>query len=411
MASWQEGLSQAWKNDISFLQLVSDLSGIAIALWVAGEGEAGARWASCSCDAHPCFARPALRTTLEEHCCGGMPSIYLENNLVFYGVMPIGTFALAIGPATFSAVPRDSIGADPAGLPLDPVVPLARADLDTVGKYIKLIYHHFMGTVVSCEEIPVTAEMLEHWEPAGALEEYQLDQSEHDRDHQDGRNYEQELLRAVEQGDTDLLKELMNRPAPQFDQIGALSEEKSKENEYLAVSLITLVTRAAVAGGAPAETAHQLGDVYLKRLGKAVLRGEPPTFLSFSAILAFTEMVRRTREEKSERSCVEACKAYIEKHLRHNLEVGEIAPAIGISRSYLSRIFHQTEGITIQQFIQRERCHHAARMLLYSNYPISQIAQYFGFSSQSYFGVCFQHWYGVSPNAYRQAGQQNSAHP
>lgn len=405
MASWQEGLSQAWKNDISFLQLVSDLSGMAIALWVSGDGETGARWASCPCEVHPCFASPALRTTLEEHCRGGMPSIYLENNLVFYGVMPIGAFALAIGPATFLSVPGDSIRTDSAGLQ-----PVARADLDTVARYMKLIYHHFMGTAVCCEEIPVTAEMLENWQPAGALEEYQLDQSEHDRDHRSGRHYEKELLRAVEQGDTDLLKELMNRPAPRFDQIGALSEAKSKENEYLAVSLITLVTRAAVAGGAPAETAHELGDVYLKRLGKAVLRGESPTFLSFSAILAFTEMVRRARAEKSERSCVEACKAYIEKHLRHSLEVSEIAPAIGISRSYLSRVFHQTEGITIQQYIQRERCNHAARMLLYSNYPISQIAQYFGFSSQSYFGVCFQNWYGVSPSAYRRAGQQNSAH-
>ena len=50
-------------------------------------------------------------------------------------------------------------------------------------------------------------------------------------------------------------------------------------------------------------------------------------------------------------------------------------------------------------------CRHAARMLQYSDYTISQIAQYFGFSSQSYFGTCFQTWYGMTPNAYRKANR------
>ena len=61
------------------------------------------------------------------------------------------------------------------------------------------------------------------------------------------------------------------------------------------------------------------------------------------------------------------------------------------------------------QYIQKEKCRHAAQMLQYTDYSISQIAQYFGFSSQSYFGACFQTWYGMTPNAYRISKQQN--HP
>jgi AraC-like DNA-binding protein len=96
-------------------------------------------------------------------------------------------------------------------------------------------------------------------------------------------------------------------------------------------------------------------------------------------------------------------KQYIEKNLRKNLQVGDIAPAIGLSRTYLSRLFHQAEGITVQQYIQKEKCRHAAQMLQYTDYSISQIALYFSFSSQSYFGSCFQTWYGMTPNAYRKA--------
>ena len=98
-------------------------------------------------------------------------------------------------------------------------------------------------------------------------------------------------------------------------------------------------------------------------------------------------------------------KEYIEKNLRKDLKVGDIAPAIGVNRTYLSRLFHQEEGITVQQYVQKEKCRHAAQMLQYSDHTIAQIALYLGFSSQSYFGACFQTWYGMTPNAYRRAKQ------
>ena len=212
-----------------------------------------------------------------------------------------------------------------------------------------------------------------------------------------------QLLHLVESGDTEALQKMLDGPAPDYAQITSFSAQEEKAGEYLVVSVITLMTRAAVTGGASLEAAHELGDVYLKRLGQAVLNGESFLGLSYNAMLEFTELVKRAKEARSGLSYVDACKEYIEKNLRKNLQVGDIAPAIGLSRTYLSRLFHQAEGITVQQYIQKEKCRHAAQMLQYTDYSISQIAQYFGFSSQSYFGACFQTWYGMTPNAYRKA--------
>ena len=103
----------------------------------------------------------------------------------------------------------------------------------------------------------------------------------------------------MKNGDTDALKKMLLGPTPDYAGIGELSGETIKENEYLVVSVVTLMTRAAVAGGASAEAAHELGDVYLKRLAKAVLRNESFLGLSFNAMFEFTELVRRAREEKS----------------------------------------------------------------------------------------------------------------
>ena len=65
--------------------------------------------------------------------------------------------------------------------------------------------------------------------------------------------------------------------------------------------------------------------------------------------------MKRSREERSRLSYVNECKDYIEKNLRKDLKVSDIAPAIGVSRTYLSRLFSQEEGITIQQYIQKEK--------------------------------------------------------
>ncbi|MCA5963830.1 AraC family transcriptional regulator [Blautia sp. RD014234] len=99
---------------------------------------------------------------------------------------------------------------------------------------------------------------------------------------------------------------------------------------------------------------------------------------------------------------MERCKDYIANHLRTNFKVHDIADELSINRTYLSKIFSQNEGMTIQQYILRERCEHASNMLRYTNYPISIIANYFCFSSQSHFTKKFQDVYGVTPKEYRK---------
>lgn len=402
MSSWQDDLSKAWKNDIEFLRIVSELSGLSIALWPTGKPLSSGSWTSCENAVHPCFTQETLRSSLEEYCRSDGPSIYFENDQILYGVMPIGAFALAIGPIAVRTASESKLQTYASDHGMERPIPIPRKDLGFITRLMKLLHLHFTGAAIPREEIPVTNEVLAGWHSIGALEEYQLDQSENDREHQRGVDFENDLLRAVQKGDPGLIKALLAGPTPDYTEIGELSDEQNKANEYLVVSVITLLTRAAVAGGVSVEAAHELGDVYLKRLSRAVLRKEPFLALSYQAMIEFAEQVLHSKEEKSSLSYVDACKEYIEKNLRKNLQVGDIAPAIGLSRTYLSRLFHQAEGITVQQYIQKEKCRHAAQMLQYSDHSISQIAQYLGFSSQSYFGYCFQTWYGMTPNAYRK---------
>ncbi len=403
MTTHGDAISQAWRSDIRFLQLVGELSGLAVALWRTGRQDDAMRWSSAP--NHPCLCHEGLRQALEDYSRRGRPSLFFEDDRVIYAAVPVGPFTVALGPAAVLTASEETVREYAEGHGMDGAVPIPRCDLGTMERYMELTYLHFTGSALSREDISVTSHIVETWQQAGELEEYQLAQSEHDRSHAAGAAYENAMMNAVKQGDVETIKTLLSGPSPDYDAIAKVSDRESKSNEYIVVSVITMLTRAAVEGGAPLETAHELGDVYLRRLSRAVERREPFLGLSYNAILEFTQLVQQAKASKSALSYVDECKAYIEENLRKNLQVGDIAPAIGLSRTYLSRLFHQSEGVTVQQYIQREKCRHAARMLQYSDYTISQIAQYFGFSSQSYFGACFQTWYGMTPNAYRKANR------
>ena len=405
----QEEIKDLMKNDTGFLQILSDLSGIPAALWLTGRAGEYA-WTSSTSFSNPCLIDDELRTALEKHLRKDTPNIYFADEQVFYGVIAIGPFALVLGPAAIGAAAGNYLQNSEKKQKPDAAVPIAKTNLATLTGYMKLAYCHFTGSPAVQEEFPLSVDVLERWKSESDLETYQLDQSENDRTYQIGADFENALLQAVESGDTESLRSLLSGTVPASEEVMELSLTQSKENEYMAVSTITLLTRAAIAGGVPVETAHELGAVYLNRVGKAASRNESVFGLSYGAMIEFTDLVRRSKEEKSALSYVEACKQYIEKNFRRKLEVSEIAPVIGISRTYLSRLFRETEGITIQQYIQKVKCRHAAQMLQYSTHSISQIAQYNGFSSQSYFGSCFLSWYGMSPLAYRKARQIDFVH-
>lgn len=435
-----DAFAAAWKNDLAFLRIVCELSGLPAALWRPGTSiaaeqakpakpaeptkpnepaestkpvqsvEPAFRWTSSPSGEHPCLCDGALRATLEAYCRAGRPGVFFESNDIFCSIMKIGPFFLVLGPASQNTVSDEFLHKYAAGHGMKTPVPIPKSGLTALTKYTELLYSHFSGSAISHEEIYIQDIEEKQWSSVGALEEYQLAQSENDRSHRSGIDFEKELLEAVKNGDTDAMKALMGGTTPDFGDIGEVAQERNKEYEYMVVAIIALMTRAAVEGGVRPEVAHEVGDVYLKKLAQAVAGGTSFLTLGYNAMMEFVGLVRRAKEEKRSLSYVEACKDHIEANLRKGLTVSEIAPAIGVSRTYLSNLFRQEEGITIQQYIQREKCRHAARMLQYSDYSVAQIAQYFGFSSQSYFGACFRTWYGVTPHVYRREKPENIIH-
>ena len=188
---------------------------------------------------------------------------------------------------------------------------------------------------------------------------------------------------------------------PDVDATGIFANTATKAEEYMTVSMITLITRAAVDGGLNAERAYEIGDVYLQQISRCVSRGENIGLIGYRAIYDMTKAVSDAQNERRGHSFIEDCKGFVETNLRKNITIAEIGPAIGVSRTYLARKFKETEGMTLQEYIVKRKCDHAANMLRFSDYPIALISEYFCFSSPAYFAKCFKATYGLSPKDYR----------
>lgn len=66
--------------------------------------------------------------------------------------------------------------------------------------------------------------------------------------------------------------------------------------------------------------------------------------------------------------------AYIESHLDGKLELEMVAEAVHYSKYHLHRLFTETVGMTIHDYVQRRRLTEAARLLVFSDKPIIEIA-------------------------------------
>ena len=94
--------------------------------------------------------------------------------------------------------------------------------------------------------------------------------------------------------------------------------------------------------------------------------------------------------------------SYIEAHLQEKLDLDRVAEGAGYSKYHLHRMFTETAGITLHDYIQRRRLTQAARLLVCSEQPILDISLAAGYESQQSFASVFKAMYKQTPLQYRQ---------
>jgi AraC-like DNA-binding protein len=72
--------------------------------------------------------------------------------------------------------------------------------------------------------------------------------------------------------------------------------------------------------------------------------------------------------------------------------------------SYLSNLFSEVEGITIEQYIINQRIEKVKELLVYGELSLSQIAFQLGYSSTAHLSTQFKKLTGLTPSQFKQLG-------
>lgn len=94
--------------------------------------------------------------------------------------------------------------------------------------------------------------------------------------------------------------------------------------------------------------------------------------------------------------------AFTEEHLSSALTVEELAEALHVSRSTLSKRFKKETGMSIGSYLNQMLFHRACCLLLTTDWPISQISDVLEFCDQFYFSRYFKQHQKETPTSYRR---------
>ena len=96
---------------------------------------------------------------------------------------------------------------------------------------------------------------------------------------------------------------------------------------------------------------------------------------------------------------------FIEQHVANELNIKDIATAVGVSESHLYLLFREHLSTTPHQYILMHRLQNAKHLLASSTASIKQVGFECGFSSNEHFYRVFKQKYSQTPGEYRRYHQ------
>lgn len=179
-----------------------------------------------------------------------------------------------------------------------------------------------------------------------------------------------------------------------------LGDTAIRQEKNMAIVVIALACRAAIRGGLSPELAYSISDMQIMNIDRMTDLLQIKKAL-YAYEVEYAQRVHQLQKPHERNQYTEKAKDYIFTHLHDQLRIGDIAAHLGVNKDYLSVLFHKTEGITLQDYINREKMSLAEHMLKYSDQRVSEIANILAYSSQSHFCHCFRKLYGMTPLEYR----------
>ncbi|MGN0466976.1 MAG: helix-turn-helix transcriptional regulator [Lachnospiraceae bacterium] len=237
----------------------------------------------------------------------------------------------------------------------------------------------------------------------GYQDEWLLVEAGDDIDEMEHRQTTEEFLfyRAVASGDVEAVKK--NCEQERFLEskgVGILSQNPVTNLKYHFVITTAMVTRLCKQNGMELEQAFRLSDFYIQKLDY-IHTVQGVQNLHDEMVMDYAEKMRSYFRNDTNSKHINACKEYIYSHIKERITIEDLAKEVGVSASYLSRLFKKETGVSVSVYIREQKIDIAKNLLKFSDYSMIDIANRLAFSSQSHFIQQFREIVGMTPKKYR----------
>lgn len=209
--------------------------------------------------------------------------------------------------------------------------------------------------------------------------------------------YEKEstLLTKVRTGNVQEAKALLN------ELIGHVLFSEGGHIEAIrmhAIELTTLLSRVAMDGGARTDSIYALNSQFLTLMSQEQ-NVDDLCYLLQDVVESFMDAMFSGKDKGN--PYIRHALRYMADNYNQPLTLSLVAETVGLSTSYFSTLFHEIVGISFREHLCRIRVEESKRLLLSSDFSLTDIAIAMGFTDQSYYCKVFKRIVGIPPGQYR----------
>lgn len=338
------------------------------------------------------------------------PAVLIINSLEIYGCLPIklkgSSYFVGIGPGFLSHPQKKNLTQISAlidhynlQVTLTKIKSLRVTSVGDFSNYIRFIYTLLTNETIDHNSFSIKNMNILSKEFLNEKFSHRLFRSREDIEISIPYQSELMLLSNIRSGDLKAIQKFFLTEYTASTNV--LSQNTLTHFKYQSISLLTVISREAIRCGVDSYLSLELANTYIELLD-TTLSVEQILSISLNAAKEYANRITDAVKNERFSNKIQKCLSFIRINLYQDLSLNKIALAVDWSPSHLSSKFKAETGMTITEFIQREKIDEAKKLLRYTKKNYSEISNYLCFANQSYFISVFKKYVRQTPRQYRE---------